>query len=168
MNLEFSSHPWCQEHVNWLPSTFVLIGHLHETNFMMKVWEQKYHHSKKKIWENSVVAKLLLSSWGRYWKSWFSKFGWHDDGCFTYWTEYRLWSMFPLGCCANCWTWLILKTCLFTQVSVTFYKDQNSPQSIILLHIESIYDGTCTHLFLKYMRFTVPSGRHGWWCEMTI
>ena len=39
-----------------------------EAYFVMKVWEEKYDHSNK-IWEDPVVAKLKLSSWGNQWKS---------------------------------------------------------------------------------------------------
>jgi hypothetical protein len=65
--LAISYHLLYQGHSSSLSPTFVFIGHLHvEANFIMKVWEEIYHHSNK-IWEDPMVAKLKLSSWGNYW-----------------------------------------------------------------------------------------------------
>ena len=58
INLEFPYYFWCHGHLSSISSTFVLISQSHvEANFIMKAWEQKYHHSKL-IWEDPMVVKL--------------------------------------------------------------------------------------------------------------
>ena len=127
MNLEISYHLWCQGYLSSLSSTFILTNHLHVgANFIMKAWEQKYHHSTK-FWEDPTIAKLrqlvkiLLFSkcgwWDRFRPSiqvyktcknlenthvriWFFKFGAHMpllEGVKFYWLD---------DGCLTYWTWM--------------------------------------------------------------
>ena len=106
--LEFSYHPWCQGHSSPLSLTFVWSATcMYMPTFIMKAWEQKYHHWNKmkgsnnhESWSYQVHAnseifcckfgqqngyELLpkiythVQNWKTYmWKFWKLKFGVHN------------------------------------------------------------------------------------------